>query len=272
MRKLIKHRELEIIFFIVLTSFVTSCIDYYPDYHTHNRNKRNDRESNRTRFEFPDSLLIGEFCGWCNIGDEFENGGDLTIVEKTKDTLTCSLSISLYIPDFYKFDFYISGDSLIIPYQENIYEFPHHTRPLSGIGHYSKANKKLEFKIKSLDTGRNYLINAIKPENVDLTGKYLSSTVENKIVTITKDSDSDSLIVNFQFDYKDKIDSSLANFKIDNCNCSKFIVLQIDEKHSIIGFFEYIDNYITIKFNRCETNGNTTSCKTDYYTFKGYKE
>jgi hypothetical protein len=221
------------------------------------------------------SILAGDYCGML-FYQSIEDGGNFIIENKGKDTLTFLLSGMHTNTDLLKFDFTIKNDSIIIPEQEIVHKYPEHWEysiPIKGRGSYSSEKNKISFLIKRLDGDSlsEYSIEITKSENVDLKGTYKSSNSQIRSVQIESGSLNDSLNVTFLMDYKDKVDSALINFKIDNYECKKFVYITVDKENSISGFIEHTDNYLNIELSRCKTNPNMTTCKPDYYIFKGFR-
>lgn len=185
---------------------------------------------------------------------------------------------------------YLQGDSLIIPLQSFAWtnQSPGGStwteyKGYEGTGRYDRDQHKLSLHFENY-ADSDWDIEGVKEAYLDLTGSYLSNGAMKDLghrrapsphdrLNIALNPTSDTLMINFVFDYLDQVDSALQQFKLPFTGCVNACTLQVDSINSLevnlIGNGEYarlsVGRLSTVPFGYYNS-----TYYTNYYQFGGF--
>lgn len=239
--------------------------------------------------------LVGNYCGILfydsDVQKTFGDGIFCSVEIQEKDTLIIRGDFSAYINEFTCF---IRNDSIIIPdhrvtwtnqspggstWQEHVLYFGH--------GEYDDRQNKLTIRLYEWGSQTNdapLVLEVLKEPFVNLEGSYYSNyeydrghakPTYNDEIHITNDPVTDSLHVNFVMNYRNRIDSALMNFKVENLNCMKRFEIAIDSITMLSGTLAGNGDYLRINAWWCMETMDPHApriCTTYSHIFSGFKE
>lgn len=240
--------------------------------------------------------LVGNYCGILFVDgtdDEkaFGDGINFSVEITEIDTLLVKGDFTPFINELRCF---IRNDSIIIPdhivtwtnqspggstWEENVLYFGH--------GEYDDMQNKITlwlYEWGGVSNGVPWVLEVIKEPFVNIEGSYYSNyendrghakPTYNDEVHITKDPDTDSLLVNFVMNYGNRIDSALMNFKIDELSCLKRFDIAIDSITMLSGTVSGNGDYLRINAWWCVETMDPyapLSCTTYSHIFSGFEE